>query len=34
MDDIICLPPDGKDFMKFNIGWYQKLLNGMRNEKQ
>lgn len=24
----------GVDFMKFNIEWYQKLLNEMRNEKQ
>lgn len=24
----------GKDFMKFNIKWYQKLLDEMRNEKQ
>ena len=24
----------GKDFMKFNIEWYQKLLDEMRNEKQ
>jgi len=24
----------GKDFMKFNIGWYQKLLDEMRKDKQ
>ncbi len=24
----------GRDFMKFNIGWYQKLLDEMRSEKQ
>lgn len=23
----------GRDFMKFNIEWYQKLLDEMRNEK-
>ncbi len=24
----------GKDFMKFNIEWHQKLLDEMRDEKQ